>query len=248
MPVTGSRLRRGAPTESGRVEAFSDGVFAVAITLLALDLTRIHASPEATPPTALLDSLAEQWPTLLAFGGAFAFVGIAWTNHHNVFARVASVSRSLNGANLVLLGGIVMVPWATSNLAEALASDDLNAGRQAILLYAAVTIAGALTLSLLFHILATSPDLLLDRNHAHTFATDRVASAIGITATAAAAAAGWLWSPLLGTALLALVPVIFAVASEGFERAPRQAALPDRIGDRSASHDPLDTRPAGGTQ
>lgn len=117
--------------------------------------------------------MVEQWPTLLAFAGAFAFVGVAWTNHHNVFARVSSVSRSLNGANLVLLGGIVVVPWATSNLAEALGTADPDAGRQAILVYAAVTILGALTWGLLFHVLATSPDLLVDSDHAHAFATDR---------------------------------------------------------------------------
>jgi uncharacterized membrane protein len=73
------RLLRGAPTESGRLEAFSDGVFAVAITLLALDLTRIHASPDTSPPVTLATSLTTQWPTLLAFAGAFAFVGVAWT-------------------------------------------------------------------------------------------------------------------------------------------------------------------------
>ncbi len=212
------RARRGAPSETGRLEAFSDGVFAVAITLLALDLSRIHADPTATPTVTLFESLSTQWPTLLAFAGAFAFVGVAWTNHHNVFMRVKAVSRSLNGANLVLLAGIVVVPWATSNLADALGMPGVEAGRQAILLYAAVTIAGALTWSLLFHVLASNPDLLDDPAHAHGFATDRAASAIGIATTAGAAAVGWLVAPILGTALLACVPVIFAVASEGFER------------------------------
>jgi uncharacterized membrane protein len=70
------RPRRGAPTESGRLEPFSDGVFAVAITFLALDLTRIRASPDASPPVTLAASLTAQWPTLLAFAGAFAFVGL----------------------------------------------------------------------------------------------------------------------------------------------------------------------------
>jgi len=108
------RLRRGRPTETSRLEAFSDGVVAVAITLLALDLGRIHAYPGAVPPVTLLDSLRTQWPTLLAFGGAFAFVGIEWTNHRNVFVRVKSISPSLNVANLILLAGVAMVPWATS--------------------------------------------------------------------------------------------------------------------------------------
>lgn len=214
------RPRRGAPTETGRLEAFSDGVFAVAITLLALDLARIHAAPTESPPVTLFESLAAQWPTLLAFAGAFAFVGVAWTNHHNVFVRVKAVSRSLNGANLVLLAGIVVVPWATSNLAQALGVPGVAAGQQAILVYAAVTIVGAVTWGLLFHVLASNPDLLDDPSHAHGFATDRVGSIIGIATTAGAAAVGWFVSPTLGTALLALVPVIFAVASEGFERTP----------------------------
>lgn len=112
------RLRRGKPTETSRLEAFSDGVFAVAITLLALDLGRIHADPGAIPPVTLLDSLRTQWPTLMAFVGAFAFVGIEWTNHRNVFARVKAISRSLNVANLVLLAGVTMVPWAASPQTE----------------------------------------------------------------------------------------------------------------------------------
>lgn len=218
------RPRRGAPTETGRLEAFSDGVFAVAITLLALDLSRIHADPAATPPVTLFGSLAAQWPTLVAFAGAFAFVGVAWTNHHNVFMRVRAVSRSLNGVNLVLLAGIVVVPWATSNLAEALGMPGVEAGRQAILLYAAVTMAGAVTWGLLFHVLASNPDLLDDPAHAHSFATDRAASVIGIATTAGAAAIGWFVSPILATALLALLPLIYAVGSEGFERVPASRA------------------------
>jgi uncharacterized membrane protein len=143
------RLRRGKPTETSRLEAFSDGVFAVAITLLALDLARIHADPGAVPPATLFDSLRTGWPTLLAFGGAFAFVGIAWTNHHNVFVRVKSISRSINGANLILL--------ATSALADGLVDNADEASGQAMLLYAAVTGFGALTWGLLFHALSSTP-------------------------------------------------------------------------------------------
>ncbi len=217
------RLRRGEPTETSRLEAFSDGVFAVAITLLALDLGRIHAQPSALPPVTLFDSLTSQWPTLLAFAGAFAFVGIAWTNHHNVFVRVRTVSRSLNGANLVLLAGVVMVPWATSDLAETLSDPASVSARQAILLYAGVTTVGAVTWGLLFHVLSSNPDLLEDPGHAHGFAADRMGAVVGLSTTAAAAAIGYLVSPILGTALLALVPVIFAVASEGFEHGDRPA-------------------------
>ena len=212
------RLRRGKPTETSRLEAFSDGVFAVAITLLALDLGRIHADPGAVPPVTLFDSLRAGWPTLLAFGGAFAFVGIAWTNHHNVFVRVKSISRSLNGANLILLAAVAMVPWATSALADGLVDNADEASRQAMLLYAAVTGFGALTWGLLFHVLSSNPDLLKDPRHAHEFAADRVGTVIGLTLLAAATVVGYIWSPIIGSVLLLLIPVIYAVASEGFER------------------------------
>lgn len=222
------RLRRGEPTETSRLEAFSDGVFAVAITLLALDLGRIRPQPEAAPPVTLFDSLTSQWPTLLAFAGAFAFVGIAWTNHHNVFVRVKAISRSVNGANLVLLAGVAMVPWATSVLAETLGDPASVSAHQAVLLYAGVTMLGALTWGLLFHVLGANPDLLEDPGHAHGFRADRIGAVVGLSTTAIAAGIGYLVSPILGTALLALVPVIFAVASEGFEHgdhpAPREVS------------------------
>ncbi len=110
--------------------------------------------------------------------------------------------------------------WATSNLAEALGVPGVEAGRQAIVVYGAVTIVGAMSWGPLFHVLASNPDLLDDPSHAHGFATDRAGSIIGIATTAGAAAVGWIVSPTLGTALLALTPVIFAVASEGDAQRP----------------------------
>ena len=217
------RLRRGKPTESSRLEAFSDGVFAVVITLLALDLGRIRPQADAVPPVTLFDSLVAEWPTLLAFAGAFAFVGIAWTNHHNVFVRVKAISRSLNGANLILLAGVALVPWATSALAETLGDAESASAHQAIVLYAGVTMLGALTWGLLFHVLASNPDLLEDPSLARGFGADRVGALVGLSTTALAAAVGYLVSPILGTALLALIPVIFAVASEGFEHGEHPA-------------------------
>ena len=150
------RLRRGRTTETtGRSEGFSDGVFAVAITLLALDLNRIHGSEDST----LFASVARNWPVLLAFAASFAFIGVAWMNHHNVFARIKLMSRSLNAVNLLLLAGIVMTPWATSNLAEALSLPGHH-GQQEVLLYSLVLIYEALTWFLLFNVLAGNPELL----------------------------------------------------------------------------------------
>ena len=82
--------------ETGRVEAFSDGVFAVAITLLVLNIQ----PPPITSTDAFVDGklseyVLKQWPVLLAFVTSFATIGIMWTNHHKVFSRVKYVDNNL---------------------------------------------------------------------------------------------------------------------------------------------------------
>ena len=223
------RPRRGEPTPVDRTEAFSDGVFAVAITLLALDLARIHADP---PNTTLVQALRLEWPTLLAFAASFVFIGVAWTNHHNVFRRVALQTRALNGANLLLLAGVTMVPWVTATLASSLGGtsggDD---GRQEILLYAAVTGLGAVTWGILFHVLAISPDLLKDPSHADGFKSDRLASLVGISTTIVGALIGYYWNPLVAVGLFLTLPVFYYALSDGLEPTPSaNRSLPTRSG------------------
>jgi uncharacterized membrane protein len=208
------RFRRGKPTETGRSEGFSDGVFAVAITLLALDLGHIHATERST----LFDSIARHWPVLLAFAASFAFIGVAWMNHHNVFARIKGLSRSLNAANLLLLAGIIVIPWATSTLAEALSLPGKH-GQQEVLLYSTVLIYEAFAWFLLFNVLVRNPDLLEDPADARGFAADRFSSFVGMGTGVVAGLIGFFWSPVAATVLFLAMPIFFAVVSEGFERA-----------------------------
>lgn len=213
------RPRRAAPTSTGRSEAFSDGVFAVAITLLALDLGRIHADPARGDGT-LGAALGELWPTLLAFAASFVFIGVAWTNHHHVFVRVERLSRGLNTANLALLAGITMVPWATSTLAEALSLPGHH-GQQEVLLYGAVISFGTFTWWLVFHTLATRPELLEQPEHADGFRADRIGTLVGFIGSAVPSAIGYFWSPIIATSMFFALPVFFAIGSEGFERSTR---------------------------
>ncbi len=213
------RPRRAEPTATARSEAFSDGVFAVAITLLALDLGRIHADPTRGDGT-LGAALGELWPTLLAFAASFVFIGVAWTNHHHVFVRVERLSRGLSAANLALLAGITMVPWATSTLAEALSLPGHH-GQQEVLLYGVVISFGTLTWWLVFHILATHPELLGLPDHANGFRADRIGTLVGFVGSAVPAAIGYFWSPIVATVMFFALPVFFAIGSEGFERGPR---------------------------
>ena len=92
-----------------RLEAFSDGVFAVAITLLIFnlkvpDISHGHLSRE----------LGHQWPSYLAYLISFLSIGICWVNHHSILDRVAMADRELLFINLAVLFGIVTIPFTTS--------------------------------------------------------------------------------------------------------------------------------------
>jgi len=101
---------------SGRLEALSDGVFAIAITLLVLDL----AVPARTPVRngGLGSALAHQWPSYFAYLVSFLVIGIIWVNHHTMFSKVGLVDRPVLFANLALLLVVSALPFPTRLLAE----------------------------------------------------------------------------------------------------------------------------------
>ena len=101
--------------ETGRVEAFSDGVFAIAITLLILD---VHVPRDLPETTTLRDALLKQWPSYLAFLTSFALIGIMWINHHKLFTLIKRSDHLLLVFNTLLLLGATIVPFTTSLLAE----------------------------------------------------------------------------------------------------------------------------------
>jgi len=103
--------------DRGRLESFSDGVFAVAITLLALNLT--IAGPGHGP---LLHQLGHHWPSFVAYLISFFTIGIIWVNHHTLIAN-----RTLLFANLVLLLVIVAIPFATATMASYLTAGGQDA-------------------------------------------------------------------------------------------------------------------------
>ena len=86
-PIDGSR--RGPE----RLEALSDGVFAIAITLLVLEI-RVPSGEQVASPAALVGALAALWPSYLGYVVSFVTVGIMWANHHNLFRHVARVDHS----------------------------------------------------------------------------------------------------------------------------------------------------------
>jgi len=107
-----------AEKETARVEAFSDGVFAIAITLLVLEMKVPH-----TAGAALWPQLLAQWPSYFAFITSFATIGIMWLNHHRMFGFIGRIDHPLLILNGVLLLGVTFVPYPTSVVASYLGHD-----------------------------------------------------------------------------------------------------------------------------
>jgi uncharacterized membrane protein len=104
--------------ETARIEAFSDGVFAIAITLLILEIK------VPGPSANLANQLLKQWPSYIAFFISFAFIGIMWINHHRLFTHIKRSNNMLMVFNLLLLLGVTSVPYPTALLAQHLGQPD----------------------------------------------------------------------------------------------------------------------------
>ena len=141
-PSTGSRSR-----SPERLEAFSDGVFAIAITLLVLE---IHVPPtdQLATPDLLIKSLAALWPSYFGYLVSFVTVGIMWANHHNLMRHVAYVDHGLILANLFLLLGVGFVPFPTALLAATLGGPGEQIG---VLVYAGTFAAIAVAFNALWY-------------------------------------------------------------------------------------------------
>lgn len=107
-----------------RLEAFSDGVFAIAITLLILD---VHAG--AGP---LGHGLVHAWPAYLAYATSFLTIGVIWINHHLIFSLVERSNRTLQLLNLLFLMVIAFIPFPTRLVAEHLRDDGERAAAVAL--------------------------------------------------------------------------------------------------------------------
>jgi uncharacterized membrane protein len=140
---------------TSRLEAFSDGVFAIAITLLVLDL-KVPTRDELHG--TLASALLAEWPRYAAYVVSFFVIGVIWINHHTVMDAIARVDKSLLVLNLALLLTVVTIPFTTSLFAEY-----LQAGSEAKLaaaLYSAVMFVHAVLWIVFWRHAAYHPALL----------------------------------------------------------------------------------------
>jgi uncharacterized membrane protein len=143
--TTGPAGRQRRTRGKGRLEAFSDGVFAVAITLLALDL----AVPASTQTQRhLLDAIGEQWPAYLGYVVSFATIGALWLGHNAITDYLDRVDITFLRLNLLVLMFVSFLPFPTRLVAEYVSRD--TAERVAATTYGLTLLASTAVLSLLW--------------------------------------------------------------------------------------------------
>ena len=140
---------RSAPTGAGRstdrLEAFSDGVIAIAITLLVLEI-RVPEAHDLTS-AALWHELRELWPAYLGYLISFAIIGIIWANHHQIFRHVGRTNHYLILINGLFLFCVAFIPFPTALLARYLGHP---AERVGVIVYSGWIFLTALTYFLLW--------------------------------------------------------------------------------------------------
>jgi uncharacterized membrane protein len=109
--------------DTARLETFADGVMAIAITLLILDVK----VPRLAGGTSLRSALAEQWPSYVAFVASFLTIGIIWVNHHHMFKLIERTTHAFLMLNVVFLLTICFLPFPTALVAEYVRNSDTRA-------------------------------------------------------------------------------------------------------------------------
>jgi uncharacterized membrane protein len=130
----------GTRWETARVEAFSDGVFAIAITLLVLEIGIDPANFDH-----LWKALADEWPSYLAYVTSFLTVGGVWLAHHRLYSHLRYVDPMLMRLNILVLMAASFLPFPTSLLAQAF-DVSTSAERAAVVVYGVAILIGVLVL------------------------------------------------------------------------------------------------------
>ncbi len=190
-------------SESSRVEAFSDGVFSIAITLLVLEL----AVP-AMRGSFKVD-LAGEWVSYVAYLAAFGTIGVLWMGHHTVFTLIAGVDTGLLWRNLVLLLTVSVVPFPTAVIASAWRVGTDADQAAAVVAYAFVGMASGVAWTLLFAYLGRHSHLLAPTADPAFFRLSE--SLITFVGYGAAALIGWFVSPAVALAIFLVFPVIYVL-------------------------------------
>ena len=145
-----------AERETGRLEAFSDGVFAIAVTLLVLEL-RAPLPGSLHEGESLLHALLHEWPAYLAFATSFVTILIVWINHHNLFRLIVRIDHTFLLLNGFLLFTVTLIPFPTNIIAAYIREPG---ARVAAIFYSGTFLAMAVAFNLLWRYAARGGRLL----------------------------------------------------------------------------------------
>jgi uncharacterized membrane protein len=187
-----------------RLEAFSDGVLAIAITLLVIEIR----PPEIGEGETLAHALWAQWPSYFAYLVSFLTIGVIWLNHHRVFEQVVRVDGPLLLLNLNLLLWTALIPFPTAVVAEHL-GDPGEAARTASALYSGVLLLMGLAFGALFAWVTHTDRLLHRLPPPDVVRAARLRFMFGQAVYAAAFALSWVSAPL-ALALCGLMALYYA--------------------------------------
>ena len=187
---------------TSRLEAFSDGVFAVAITLLVLQFVDPGAKNGE-----LLSKLLGQWPQLATYGASFLTIGVIWVNHHTIFKGIREVDRTIQFINLVLLLMVVLVPYPTELLGHYLNSG--ANGSVAAAFYAVVMTAMSVSFQVLVAYAIRHPNLMRPEVKARSLRSVIPRFGVGLLTYAVAIGLAFV-SATLVVALFAVTAIYYA--------------------------------------
>jgi uncharacterized membrane protein len=199
--------------DTGRLEAFSDGVFAIAITLLILEVRA-----EQSPGESLAAALHHALPEIGAYAASFLQIGIMWANHHALFRLVDRVDQLLILVNLLLLGCVSFLPLPTRLVAEHTSGPD---ARTAVLLYGATLTANAVAFNLIWRRVVHA-GLLIEGVHPAFVRDVDVRYLMGLVAYAAATLVALL-SPLAAVLLTVALALMFLLGPSPRSGLPHEA-------------------------
>lgn len=214
---------------TGRIEAFSDGVFAIAITLLVIEIGVPHLKDEPGG-TTLFGALTEQWPSYLGYVISFLVIGIVWANHHNRFRFIARSNHILLFLNTLFLMCVAFIPFPTAVLAEYIEGTDAER-TTAVAVYSGTLMVTAIFFTLLWFYAAGNYRLVsrdLDRSLLRAM-TRRYVAGMALYVLAFALA---FFSAAASLALIVGLALLFVLPEPGERSGKERPGRPRRRGIR----------------